>query len=170
MHPPRLDRRALLRGAAALGAGAAAAGCAGSGTSPASVTPPSPHPQTLLLRRLIADKEETIALYRRAAADDERLRAFQRRHEIHLAELKRHLPPAETATPSPASAAASPATVASSSPTPEKVTTERLRKRERESAASRLDQIESVSPSLAQLLAGIGACEAVHALALARSR
>lgn len=166
MHPPRLDRRALLRGAAALGAGAAAAGCAGSGTSSTSVAPPSPHPQTLLLRRLIADKEETIALYRRAAADDETLRDFQRRHETHLAELKRHLPPAEAAASPPASA--SPA--ASPSAAPEKVTTERLRKRERESAASRLDQIGSVSPALAQLLAGIGACEAVHALALARPR
>ncbi|RJL26576.1 hypothetical protein D5H75_26725 [Bailinhaonella thermotolerans] len=41
-----------------------------------------------------------------------------------------------------------------------------LRDLERRAAASRPAQLASASPSLAQLLASIGACEAAHVVAL----
>lgn len=166
MRPPRLDRRALLRGAAVLGAGAAAGGCASAGPADPPAVPATPDPETRLLQRLIADKETTIALYRRAAAKHTRLRAYQHRHEVHLAELRRHLPPSVAAvSPSPTTPAVP---TASPSTDVEDVSIDRLRALEREAAAARPAQLASVSPALAQLLASIGACEAAHALALSR--
>ncbi|WP_433375288.1 twin-arginine translocation signal domain-containing protein [Streptosporangium sp. CA-115845] len=159
-----VSRRALLRGGALGVAAVAAAGC----TAEERVPPPAerPDPETVLLRELIAGKERTVALY--ASAASARLAPFRQRHEAHLAELRRRLPPAA------ASVSATPA----SSPTPSpsggasaggRTSVRALRDLEGRAAALRTRQVEGASPPLAQLIASIGACEAAHALALSRS-
>ncbi|MFI0423801.1 hypothetical protein [Spongiactinospora sp. 9N601] len=161
MRPPRLTRRVLLRGSAAGLAAAAVSGCA----AERKTAPEPPDPQVVLLRELVADKERTVALYGRAAEADADLAPFLRRHEEHLAELRRRLPPPPTPTPG-----ATPSrTPAPARPSPGKVTPAALRDLERASAAARADQVRSAAPALAQLLASIGACEAAHAAALSRS-
>ncbi|MEO3810094.1 hypothetical protein ABGB17_13930 [Sphaerisporangium sp. B11E5] len=170
MRQRALTRRAVLRGTAAGAVAAAAAGC--TAPAPAPPKPAPPDPETVLLTKVIAAKEEMVALYRRAAESGGGLAAelqpFQRRHEAHLTELRRRLPP-RAASSSPASSTQpSPSPPATPTPAP-KVSLSRLRELEREAAATRPRQIGGVSPSLAQLLACIGACEAAHAVALARA-
>lgn len=156
-----VSRRALLRGGALGVAAVTVAGCAAQERVPPVAAPPDP--ETLLLRELIAGKEQTVALY--ASAASPRLEPFRQRHEAHLAELRRRLPPAPAST-----AAVSPSPTPAPSGSPAQSTSVRaLRDLERKAAALRTRQIEGVSPPLAQLLASIGACEAAHALALSRS-
>jgi hypothetical protein len=197
VHERGLTRRVLLRGAAAGSAAAAAlasAGCSSERRPPAA-RPAQPDPDVALLGELIAGKERFIALYRQAAAADpelaETLRPFERRHRAHLEELRRRLPPGVSPTPagrggagSADASAASPraqSSVAtadpgdgsaepSPSPSAPKVTVARLRAAERAAAAARPRQLATVSPSLAQLVACIGACEAAHVVALAATR
>ncbi|MCG5211747.1 hypothetical protein [Streptosporangium sp. KLBMP 9127] len=165
MRPRRLTRRALIRGGAMGAAVAAMAGCAAN--EPEPVAPAPPDPQVELLRQVIAGKERTIALYERAAADEPALLPFLERHKVHLAELRRRLPPATTPATAPVTAqTASPAPSGGASPG--KVSRTRLRDTERKAAAARPKQLQSVSPPLAQLLASIGACEAAHVQALSR--
>ncbi|WP_030904204.1 hypothetical protein [Streptosporangium amethystogenes] len=157
-----VSRRALLRGGALGVAAVAAAGCAAEERVPPVAE--RPDPETVLLRELIAGKERAVALY--ASAASSRLTPFRQRHEAHLAELRRRLPPAAvsaTPTPSPTS---SPSGGAS---TGGKASVRALRDLERRAAALRARQVEGASPPLAQLIASIGACEAAHALALSRS-
>ncbi|GAA3811165.1 hypothetical protein GCM10022226_34550 [Sphaerisporangium flaviroseum] len=168
MRQRALTRRAVLRGTAAGAVAAAVAGCSPTETPP-PVAPKPPDRETVLLTKVIADKEQMVALYRQAGHAEARLaavlRPFQQRHEAHLAELRRRLPsgpPPTTASPAPSAPASSPPTVA-------KVSVGRLRDLERRAAATRPRQIGDVSPALAQLLASIGACEAAHATALARA-
>ncbi|WP_336211206.1 ferritin-like domain-containing protein [Nonomuraea sp. LPB2021202275-12-8] len=155
MRQPHLSRRAVLAGGAVV---VALAGC----SSPA-VQPPPPaqdSPELVLARRLIAEKEQTIALYSTMIAKGgDRLVPFRARHEAHLAELRRRFP---KATPSAAQSATQSAT-ASPTAAP-KVSLSRLRSLERRAAAQRPRQLSGVSPQLAQLIASIGACEALHSL------
>lgn len=168
MRQRALSRRAVLRGTAAGAVAMTAAGCSAAETTPPA--PPAPDPETVLLTKVIAGKEEMVALYRQAAGSSTELAAslgpFQRRHEAHLAALRRRLPPSPASGPG----SATPRTP-SSSPTAAavKVTVGRLRDLERRAAATRPRQIAGVSPSLAQLLACIGACEAANAVALTRT-
>ncbi|MDH2425205.1 hypothetical protein [Sphaerisporangium sp. TRM90804] len=171
MRQRALTRRALLRGTAA-GAAAAVAGCSPTPGAPPAAPPAPPDPETVLLTGVIAAKEEMVALYRRAgeadAATAAELLPFRQRHEAHLAELRRRLPAsAPSATPT---APVSPApTSPAPTPSPSAVSVGALRTLERKAAAARPRQAEGVSPALAQLLACIGACEAVHATALPRT-
>ncbi|GII86418.1 hypothetical protein Ssi03_44080 [Sphaerisporangium siamense] len=175
-----VSRRAVLSGTAA---GAVAAAVAGCSTGQRAATPPRPlppDPETVLLTEVIADKERIVALYRGAAPPGSRnaavLLGFQRRHEAHLAELRRRLPrspvPATPtpATPSPSGSPPVPSSSSSGSDSGSDATVSigRLREAERKAAAARPRQIGGVSPALAQLLACIGACEAAHVAALAR--
>ncbi|MFF5206297.1 hypothetical protein [Streptosporangium sp. NPDC000396] len=161
-----LSRRALLRGGALGVAAVTVAGCATEEPEPLKAEPPDP--ETVLIKQLIASKERTIALYSSIASS--KLTPFRERHEAHLAELRRRLPPGTAATPSspPASPSASPSASGSPAPGP-KISLRSLRDLERKAAALRPRQLEGVSPALAQLIASIGACEAAHALALPRS-
>ncbi|MEV0202569.1 hypothetical protein [Nonomuraea sp. NPDC050691] len=176
---PSLSRRAVLAGGAAA---AALTGCSGGqdGTGPAQ--PPAEPPELVLARELIADKERVIGLYAvliGKGADE--LAPFRDRHQAHLAELRRRFPaaasPAPGTTPSPGAAspgAASPGAAspgASSPPTAgaAKVSLSSLRETERKAAAQRARRLSGIAPSMAQLVASIGACEAAHALALPRS-
>lgn len=150
MRQPHLSRRAVLAG----GAMVALAGC--SADIPPS--PPRDSPEQAFARALIAEKAKTVALYDTLIAKGgARLVPFRDRHQAHLAELRRRFPQVTGPTGSP-TAATTPTTSA-------KVTTARLRSLERKSAALRPSQLAGISPSLAQLVASIGACEAVHALA-----
>lgn len=157
-----VSRRDLLRGGALGVAAVTVTGCTAEKPVPPRAEPPDP--ETVLLRKLIAGKERAVALY--ASAASARLAPFRQRHEAHLAELRRRLPPAASATPAPAS---TPATTPSSGGPGAGTSVRALRDLERRAAALRPRQIEGVSPPLAQLIASIGACEAAHALALSRS-
>ncbi|GHE28230.1 hypothetical protein GCM10017673_33150 [Streptosporangium violaceochromogenes] len=165
-----VSRRALLRGGALGVTAVAVAGCAAREPERPAASPPDP--ETVLIRELIEAKERAVALYSSAASD--RLVPFRERHEAHLAELRRRLPPAASATvppssPGPAAPSGGPAPARSGQPERgEKVSLRSLRELEREAAALRVRQLDGVSPSLAQLIASIGACEAAHALALSR--
>ncbi|MFD8528525.1 hypothetical protein ACFV0L_14035 [Streptosporangium canum] len=157
-----LSRRALLRGGALGVAAAAVAGCAAEEPEPLRAEPPDP--ETVLLRQLIAGKEQAVALY--ASAASAKLAPFGKRHEAHLAELRRRLPP--DATPAPASPG-TPSPSPSGSPGA-KASVRSLQRLEQKAAALRPRQLDGVSPALAQLIASIGACEAAHAVALSRLR
>lgn len=167
-----MTRRALLGSAAA--AGLAAAGCSSGRRTPAA--PASPDPQAVLLASLIAGKEELVSLYGRAAAAGPgraaALEPFRQRHQAHLQALRAFLPAGGgrgTLPASPAPASASPPG-ASPSPSASAVSLGDLRDAERRAASSRPAQMATASPALSQLLASIGACEAVHVVALGRVR
>ncbi|MER5648398.1 hypothetical protein [Streptosporangium sp. NPDC002524] len=159
-----VSRRALLRGGALGVAAVTVTGCAAEERVPPAAAPPDP--ETVLLRELIAGKERTVALY--ASAASARLEPFRQRHEAHLAELRRRLPPAPSASAPAPSPSSSPVPSPSGSAAPVVPSVRTLRNMEHRAAALRVRQIEGVSPPLAQLLASIGACEAAHALALSR--
>lgn len=171
MRPRHLSRRAVLAGGAA-----ALTACSASG--PAQRETPAPDsPQTVLLRQVVADKERTIALYSDAiGAGADALEPFRARHQAHLAELRKYLPAdaAPPATPTGASPGTSPGTSPGATPgaTPSrspKPSLSRLRDVERKAAATRPRQLAGLSPGLSQLIASIGACEAVHAVSLPKS-
>jgi len=156
-----LTRRALL--------GTAVSGLIVSGCSSISSGPPEQKPvdpQVVLLRSLIAAKEQMIALYQRGTLSGDvpatALEPFQERHAAHLAAFRKMLPPDATASPSPTG---TPSPVPTSA-----VSVKKLRDAERKAAAGRPDQMATASPALAQLLASVGACEAVHVMALGRLR
>ncbi|NUT11325.1 MAG: hypothetical protein HOQ38_12700 [Nonomuraea sp.] len=159
MRPRHLSRRAVLAGGAA-----ALTACSASGPSgPATPAPDSP--QTVLLRQVVADKERTIAAYSAMIAGGAGvLEPFRAHHQAHVAELRKYLP--APVSPSPSSSGTSPAPTPSGSPKP---SLSRLRDMERKAAAARPRQLAGLSPGVAQLIASIGACEAVHAVSLPKS-
>ncbi|GAA0406782.1 hypothetical protein GCM10009530_68760 [Microbispora corallina] len=171
----RVTRRALLGTAAA--AGLAASGCS---SRPAPPPPPArPDPQAVLLASLIRGKEQLVALYQRAelaGGAAARLEPFRQRHLAHLTALRTMLPhsaaPSPRASSAPAATPASPGASSTASPgsSPDAVPVAALRDAERRAAAGRAAQMAGASPALAQLLASIGACEAVHVIALGRLR
>ncbi|XVQ88244.1 hypothetical protein ACQP2K_12740 [Microbispora siamensis] len=162
-----MTRRALLGSAAA--AGLAATGCSSAPRKPAA--PAAPDPQTVLLTSLIAGKEQLVSLYGRAVAAlpgrAAALEPFRQRHAAHLQALRALLPAGSgtgTFPASPAPPSASP------SEGPSAVSVGVLRDAERRAASARPAQMATASPALSQLLASIGACEAVHVVALGRVR
>ncbi|MEV7807625.1 hypothetical protein AB0O28_32215 [Microbispora sp. NPDC088329] len=169
-----MTRRALLGSAAVAGL---AAGCSSSPRKPAA--PAAPDPQTVLLTSLIANKEQLVSLYGRAvaalpdrAAD---LEPFRQRHTAHLQALRALLPPGSgqgpaSSSPAPPVSPPAPASGASPSEGPTAVSVGALRDAERRAASARPGQMAAASPALSQLLASIGACEAVHVVALGRVR
>ncbi|MGI5491741.1 hypothetical protein [Microtetraspora malaysiensis] len=163
-----LTRRSLLGVAVA---GVLVSGCSSSPAVKPHVPGP-PDPETLLLRSLIAGKEETVALYRRAALSLTKLaaelRPFEQRHLAHLTALRGMLPQGAGA-PAPASPSGA-APSGSPSPSASAVSLADLRRAERRAATARPGQTEGASPPLSQLIVSIGACEAVHVIALGRLR
>jgi hypothetical protein len=154
VRPRHLSRRVLLAG------GAVALSACSASAPPEPSAKAADSAQTLLLKNLIADKERTIALYSSLIDGGARkLLPFRERHQAHVTELRKYVPPTAGPTPTPAPTA---------SPTP-KTSLSRLREVERKAAALRPRQLSGVSPGLAQLIASIGACEAAHVVALPRS-
>ncbi|WP_214106379.1 hypothetical protein [Acrocarpospora catenulata] len=162
-----ISRRSLF--GVTIGATAAlAVGCA-SAPAPEQAAPEPPDPELTLLAGVIAGKEQMVSYYQQATLSDAdlagALQPFQQRHLAHLTALRRHLPEkalAEQAVASPSS---------SSSPvTATDVSVAFLREAERKAAATRPEQLSVASPVLSQLLSSIGACEALHVIALGRLR
>ncbi|MBB2743423.1 UNVERIFIED_ORG: hypothetical protein FHR35_003245 [Microbispora rosea subsp. rosea] len=166
----QVTRRALLGSAAATGL--AAAGCSSAPRKPAAPAPPDP--QTVLLTSLIAGKEQLVSLYGRAVAAlparAAALEPFRQRHAAHLQALRALLPAANGTGTFPVSPAPPASSSASPSERPSAVSVGALRDAERRAASARPAQMATASPALAQLLASIGACEAVHVVALGRVR
>ncbi|WP_143737800.1 hypothetical protein [Microbispora sp. GKU 823] len=167
----QVTRRALLGSAAA--AGLAAAGCSSAPRKPAAPAPPDP--QTVLLTSLIAGKEQLVSLYGRAVAAlpgrAAALEPFRQRHAAHLQALRALLPAGSGTGTFPANSAPPPASPSGSpSESPSAVSVGALRDAERRAASARPAQMATASPALSQLLASIGACEAVHVVALGRVR
>lgn len=173
-----MTRRVLLGSAAA--AGLAAAGCSSGPRKPAA--PAAPDPQTVLLTSLIAGKEHLVSLYGQAVAarpaQAAALEPFRQRHAAHLQALRALLPagggagtfPASSTPPAASSAPPSQNPSQNPSQDPSAVSVEALRDAERRAASARPAQMATASPALSQLLASIGACEAVHVVALGRVR
>jgi hypothetical protein len=153
-------RRAVLGGSAAVLA-STVGGCTAVG--PADVPPAGP--EVTLLDKVIQGEAALIALYDAVMAAHAglagRLRPLRDHHAQHLSVLRRHYVPGSTtgtATPAPRPTATAPSSSGAALAA--------LRSAERRAAAARADDVRRVSPGLAQLLAGIGACEAGHAQVL----
>jgi hypothetical protein len=142
----------------------AAAGCG----APAAATPP-PGSDVAILRAAIAAKKNMISLYLAVRALHPELAGqldpLLADNNAHLAELQRRLiEPAHRSagrtggrSPSPAPGNGNPAAALAA-----------LQSAERTAAAVHVGQLRTVTPSLAQLLASIAACEATHAAALTK--
>lgn len=152
-----LTRRSLLGGTVLGGSLVLAAGCA----DPDGPKEP-PDAELATLRTAIATETALIALYdaaRKAAPGlARRLRPPLHHHQSHLARLKSRVAeaspspsPTPTPTPKPPRLPAGSAAVLNE-----------LRKAERAASEQLTGQLARVSPSLAQLLASIAACEYAH--------
>jgi hypothetical protein len=140
------------------------AGCATLNAASAAARVP---PDVTTLRAAIAAKATMIATYTATAAAYPRLRSglgpLLSDHQAHLSQLRHRLvepahparglglPSARPAAPVPPGKAAAVAALVSA---------------EHAAAAQHIAQLRSVSPSLAQLLASIAACEATHVTVL----
>lgn len=154
------SRRALLGGAATLPVLLTACGPVRGETAP-------PRPEVAVLTAAIGGEEALIALYeaaRRAHAGlIPRLDPALAHHREHLSVLRRHYLPG-TGAGGLRTAPQAPPTV----PARAAQALAALRRAESRAAAARVRDVARVDPALAQLLAGIGACEAGHAAALVR--
>ncbi|MFJ9555196.1 ferritin-like domain-containing protein [Nocardiopsis sp. NPDC101807] len=164
-----VSRRTVLGAAVAGAAVAGLAGCGGAEWYPADVTP-----DEYVLRSVIREKERTVALYEAAIADGagpaDLLERLLEHHLTHADALVESLPEGASPTP-PADPAEGGGTPAQDGPAPgEALDAAGLRLLESAATSARLDQAAAVSdPGLAQLISGIGACEAGHAYLLARA-
>lgn len=160
-----VSRRTVLGAVAAGAAVAGVSGCGGAEWYPADVTP-----DEHVIRSLLWEKELVAARYTRAletgSGPAELLELLRGHHLEHADALTAALPEGSQAAMESADPSERPA-----DPAPDTAPdTEGLRVLEASAAAARIDQAAAVSdPGLAQLISGIGACEAVHAHRLARA-
>jgi len=169
-HPAGTTRRRVL-GASVL---AAAAALGASGCDPRAwpwATPPRPAPDVAVLHDVMAAEDALIAKYTAVIAAFPSLRGrmspLLAQHREHLARLRAQLVIPPGASPSESAAA----TARSRVPRPRVPASQAgavsyLRAAERGQAAALVRRLVSAPPSLAQLLASIGACEASHAALL----
>ena len=148
----------------------ATAGCRSSdafaGPDPLSSRPPLSH-DVVTLQAVITAEEALVRLYQAAIAGrsaaapgSSMLQPLLTQHEQHLTRLRSMLV-------IPKGASASPSGSPSASATPAApVTTATLRAAERASAASLVQKLATVQPSLAQLFASIAASDATHVAVL----
>ena len=151
-----LTRRSLLGGTVLGGTLLFAVGCA----DPDGAAEP-PDAELATLRTAIATEAALIALYAAASRDEpsltRRLRPQLHHHQSHLARLNSRLAEASPA-PSPSTTPSSPPRL----PNGATAVLRTLRQAERAASEERTRQLARVSPSLAQLLASIAACEYAH--------
>lgn len=163
----RTSRRAVLLSLAATGA--AAAGCRPLFRE--SGPPARPDPDVVVTVRALTAEDRLLAAYTAVAERHRKLAgelaAFRKRHEAHRAALVARLPDGHPAgaTPTPS---ASPSASASPTATPSATSVADLVEAEREAAADRVTDALAAGPTLAQVLAGMGACAAAHAQLLRR--
>lgn len=123
-----------------------------------------PNAELATLRTAIATEAALIELYNAARREQpalaRRLRAPLHHHQSHLARLNSRVAEASPS-PSPSKTPAQPRL-----PNGAGAVLRALRKAERAASAERTRQLARVSPSLAQLLASIAACEYAHIAAL----
>jgi hypothetical protein len=163
-------RRVLTASALAALAAAGTAGCAPGHPWPWA-SPPKPAPDVAVLRDAIAAEDAMISRYAAVISALPALTAtispLLGQHREHAAQLRQRLlvPPGA---PSPSPSVTAPAPRAPV-PAGQAAALAYLRAAESDQAASIVASLAAVrTPSLAQLLASIGACEAAHA-ALLRS-
>ncbi|MFL1382409.1 MULTISPECIES: ferritin-like domain-containing protein [unclassified Nocardiopsis] len=158
---------AVVAGAAVAGT-AGLSGCGGADWYPADVTPDEHVVRSLLWEKELVTARYAAAIETGSAPADllERLRAH---HLEHVDALTAALPEGSVAAPG-AREAADPSERPTDPAPGTAPDAEGLRVLEASAAAARIDQAAAVSdPGLAQLISGIGACEAVHAHLLARA-
>ncbi|MFI6574258.1 hypothetical protein ACIBFB_00550 [Nocardiopsis sp. NPDC050513] len=153
-----VSRRTVLGAAVVLGL----TGCGRTEWYPSDVTP-----EEFTLRALIREKDRTVARYETALAEgagpEDLLRPILERHLAHRDSLVEALPEDS-----------SPASAAPDEGGPEALPSEvldlaELTALESAAAGARVDRALAVAdPGLAQLISGIGACEAGHAYLLGR--
>jgi hypothetical protein len=166
-----VTRRSVLAASlAVLPAAGSLLATAACGTSAAAKPAARPPSSVEILTAAIAAKKDMITLYKAVVAAypslATRLEPLLRDNEAHLAELQRRL-----IHPAPASMPARATGRPSAKPSPpvpagRAAALAALRSAEASAAAAHAEQLQTVTPSLAQLLASISACEATHAAAL----
>jgi hypothetical protein len=173
-HPAGTTRRRVLSASALLAlTTAGTAGC-----EPRAwpwATPPKPSPDVGVLRDVIAAEYALIGKYNAVLAAFSSLSSTMSpllaQHSEHLAQLRARLVVPRGASPSEsASATALPRLARPRVPASRGAAVGYLRAAENDQAADLIRRLASVSPSLAQLLASIGACEASHAALLGPAR
>ncbi|MBC6461477.1 hypothetical protein [Actinomadura sp. HBU206391] len=162
-----IGRRSLLHGVGALSLPIILGGC-----SKKRLEELKPQPDVAVLTAVMAAEEQLIALYEAMRTTHpelgRRLDPPLANHRDHLSALRRHYR-SGTAPKSPSASASAPPPPAAAPDEPAQALAT-LRLAERQAAAARLRDVERVQPGFAQLLASIGACEAGHAMVLARVR
>ncbi|MFD0686491.1 ferritin-like domain-containing protein [Actinomadura fibrosa] len=153
--PPRVSRRALLGGAAAL-ALPWPAGCTAEAV---------PREDVSTLVEAISSEQDLVATYEAARSADaslaRRIDPVLAHHREHLAVLKRHYLPGSGDRAHEGGAIPSPKAIAL--PGGATAIMAALRAEEQRAAAARSEDTGKAGPGLSQLLASIGACEAGHA-------
>jgi hypothetical protein len=134
-------------------------------------TPPKPAPDVGVLRDVIAAEDTLIAKYTAVLAAFPSLTGTMSpllaQHREHLAQLRARLVIPRGASPAEAaSATARPRLPRPRVPASRAAAVGYLRTAEQDEAAALVRWLAGVTPSLAQLLASIGACEATHAALL----
>jgi hypothetical protein len=162
-----VSRRTVLGAVVAVAGTAGLSGCGGADWYPADVTPDEHVVRSLLWEKELVTARYAAAIETGSAPADllERLRAH---HLEHVDALTAALPEGSAA---PEAQEAADPSARPTDPAPGTAPdAEGLRVLEASAAAARIDQAAAVSdPGLAQLISGIGACEAVHAHLLARA-
>jgi hypothetical protein len=170
--PAGATRRRVLTTSALAALTAAVAGCA-QGTPWPWATPPRPAPDVGVLHEVIDAENTMISRYTAALAAHPGLAAaispVLAEHRQHLAQLRARLVIPAGASAADKAAAALPRPPRPQLPHSQAATLGYLRSAERAAAGALAARLASVPPSLAQLMASIGASEATHAALLGRT-
>jgi hypothetical protein len=170
--PGGATRRRVLATSALAAAGAAVAGCT-PGTHWPWAKPPRPAPDVGVLHDVIDAEYKMISRYTAVLSVYPGLAGaispVLAEHRQHLAQLRARLIIPAGASAAEAAAAAPPRLRRPQLPAGHAAALGYLRSAERAAAGALVGRLASVPPSLAQLIASIGASEATHAALLART-
>jgi hypothetical protein len=172
-HPAGTTRRRVLSASLLTALAAGAAGCAAGQPWPWA-TPPKPSPDVGVLRDVIAAEESMISRYTAVLAAYPGLGGtaspLLAQHRAHLAQLRSRLVIPAGAAPAVSPSASVPRPARRPRvPSGQAAAVGYLRAAERDEAAALVRWLVRVPPSLAQLLASIGASEAAHAALLGQA-
>jgi hypothetical protein len=171
-HPAGTTRRRMLSASVLAALAAGTGGLAGCTAEPSPwAKPPKPSPDVKVLHDVISAEYLMISKYTAVLAAFPRLAGSMSpllaQHREHLTALQARLVIPSGASPAQvASATARPRAPRPRVPSSRPAAIGYLRAAERDQAAALAHRVAGVPPSLAQLLASIGACEAAHAALL----